>query len=399
MSYVNASKRETLRVVKTEGGGAKRYRVLHLATYTVPHVGGVEIHMHTLCKALSARFDVSEAGGGGRRFRSTRQILEGVPITQLATPLTLRSAPISPQIPLAIRASKADLVHLHMPNPFGAAAYLLSGHKGPLIVTWHFDVVRQRFLNELFKPLFKQVLSRALAVIATSPNIAKSSEMLQAFGDRVRVIPYGINHEPYVRLNSEAAALRQRYGPKIVLGVGRLVYYKGWPYLLSAMSEVDATLVIIGDGPMRQELGRHAQAQGIAHRVHFLGEKSNVIPFYQACDVFALSSIRGEAFGLVQLEAMAAGKPVVNTNLQSGVPFVSRHGESGFTVPPHDSKALVTAINALLDNEPLRTRYGHAGRRRVQQEFSVQAMRNATVKLYAEGLSDHSLSESSEASS
>jgi rhamnosyl/mannosyltransferase len=222
--------------------------------------------------------------------------------------------------------------------------------------------------------------------------------MLQAFGDRVRVIPYGINHEPYGRLDSEAAALRQRYGPKIVLGVGRLVYYKGWPYLLSAMSEVDATLLIIGDGPMRQELERQAHAQGIAHRVHFLGEKSNVIPFYQACDVFVLSSIRGEAFGLVQLEAMAAGKPVVNTNLQSGVPFVSRDGESGFSVPPHDSKALVNAINALLENEPLRTRYGHAGRRRVQQEFSVQAMRNATIKLYAEGLSDRTLSASSEAS-
>jgi glycosyltransferase involved in cell wall biosynthesis len=398
MRNVSANERPTLGIAKPTGIAAKRYRILHLATYAVPHVGGVEIHMHTLCKALSATFDVSEAGGGGARFRSTRQIIEGVPVTRLATPLTLRSATICPEIPLAIRSSKADLVHLHMPNPFGAAAYLLSGHKGPLIVTWHFDVVRQRLLNKMFKPLFSRVLSRALAVISTSPNLAKSSEMLQAFSDRIRIIPYGIDHEPYGRRDSKVAALRQLYGPKIVLGVGRLIYYKGWRYLISAMSKVDATLLIIGDGPLRQELEQQAQTLGIADRVHFLGELAHLIPFYQACDVFVLSSIRGEAFGLVQLEAMAAGKPVINTMLQSGVPFVSRHGESGYTVPPHDSKALAEAINALIDNEPLRERYGRAGRHRVQQEFSIRAMKNATIKLYAEGLSDNTLGVANEAS-
>jgi glycosyltransferase involved in cell wall biosynthesis len=391
MPYLNATEQETLRTANIARTPPKRYRVLHLATYAVPHVGGVEIHMHTLCKALAARFDVSEAGGGGPRFRSTRQILEGVPLTRLATPLTLRSATICPQIPLAIRASNPDLVHLHMPNPFGAAAFLLSGFKGPLVVTWHFDVVRQRALNRLFKPLFSKVLSRAMAVITTSPNLAKSSDMLQAFGDRVRVIPYGIDHEPYERRDSEATTLRQRFGPKIVLGVGRLVYYKGWEYLIKAMSEVDASLLIVGDGPLREELELQAKTQGISDRVHFVGERNHLIPFYQACDVFVLSSIRGEAFGLVQLEAMAAGKPVINTSLQSGVPFVSRDGESGCTVPPHDSKALATAINTLMANEPLRNRYGRAGRRRVQQEFSIQAMTNSIAKVYAEALSDDTL--------
>jgi rhamnosyl/mannosyltransferase len=387
------SEQKMLRIANIAGSAVKRYRVLHLATYAVPHVGGVEIHMHTLCKALAAKFDVSEAGGGGARFRSTRQVIEGVPVTHLATPLTLRSATICPQIPLAIRASNADLVHLHMPNPFGAAAYLLSGHKGPLIVTWHFDVVRQRLLNRLFTPLFNRVLSRAMAVIATSPNITQSSAMLQTFSDRVRVVPYGIDHEPYDRRDSEAATIRERYGPKkIILGVGRLVYYKGWRYLISAMSKVDASLLIVGDGPLRQELEHQVQTQGISDRVHFIGERAHLIPFYQACDVFVLSSIRGEAFGLVQLEAMAAGKPVINTMLESGVPFVSRNGESGCTVPPHDSQALAAAINGLLENPPLRDRYGHAGKRRVQQEFSVQAMKNATLKIYAEALSDDTIS-------
>jgi glycosyltransferase involved in cell wall biosynthesis len=391
MPYLNTSKRQTVRVVNIPGSATKRYRVMHLATYAVPHVGGVEIHMHTLCKALAAKFDVSEAGGGGPRFRSSRQFLEGVPVTRLATPFTLRSATICPQIPLAIRANNPDLIHLHMPNPFGAAALLLSGYKGPLIVTWHFDVVRQRALNKIITPLFNKVLGRAMAIITTSPNLAKSSEILQAFSNRVRVIPYGIDYEPYERRDAEAAAFRQRYGPRIVLGVGRLVYYKGWEYLISAMSEVDASLLIIGDGPLRQNLEHQARSQGISERVHFIGERHHLIPFYQASDVFVLSSIRGEAFGLVQLEAMASGKPVINTSLQSGVPFVSRDGESGCTVPPHDSKALATAINSLLADEPLRNRYGRAGKRRVQQEFSVQAMTKSIVKVYAEALSDNSL--------
>src|SRR5260370_33337904 len=106
------------------------------------------------------------------------------------------------------------------------------------------------------------------------------------------------------------------------------------------MSKVDASLLIVGDGLLRQELELQAKTQGIADRVHFIGERNHLIPFYQACDVFVLSSIRGEAFGLVQLEAMAAGKPVINTSLQSGGPFVSLDGESGSTVPTAYSKGL-----------------------------------------------------------
>jgi rhamnosyl/mannosyltransferase len=171
--------------------------------------------------------------------------------------------------------------------------------------------------------------------------------------------------------------------------VGRLVYYKGWQYLISAMSQVNAKLLIAGEGPLREELRRQVQAEGITDRVQFLGEKTppELIPFYQACDIFALSSVRGEAFGIVQLEAMAAGKPVVNTRLDSGVPFVSRDQESGFTVPPHDSNGLAQAINRLLEDEPLRLSYGREGRLRVQREFSVRQMTETMLKLYDEALS------------
>jgi glycosyltransferase involved in cell wall biosynthesis len=394
MKSLSVGNGQSLGRARTGEPAGRRYRVMHLATWAVPHVGGVEMHMHEICKALSEHLDVREAGGGGPRFRSVQHVIDGFPVTQLATPLTLRSATICPGIPLAIRSSRADLVHLHMPNPFGAAAYLLSGHRGPLIITWHFDVVRQRLMKKLFTPLFSRILNRASAVVATSPNIVLTSDMLRAFSDRVRVIPYGIDYELYNRRrDSEVSAIRQQYGPRIVLGVGRLIYYKGFQYLIGAMKEVNAKLLIAGEGPLREELEGQVQAEGTKDRVEFLGEKTpeQLIPFYQACDVFALSSVRGEAFGIVQLEAMAAGKPVVNTMLDSGVPFVSRDHESGYTVSPRDSKGLAEAINRLLEDEPLRLRYGREGRLRVQREFSVQAMTQATLKLYGEALSDTSL--------
>src|SRR6185503_13936130 len=120
---------------------------------------------------------------------------------------------------------------------------------------------------------------------------------------------------------------------------------KGFEYLVQAMEKVDGRLLIIGDGPLRESLMQQAKARGILDRVVFLGEISDISPYYHAADVFALASVaRSEAFGIVQLEAMACGKPVVNTNLDSGVPFVSLHGETGLTVPPQDPDALAFAL-------------------------------------------------------
>ena len=154
------------------------------------------------------------------------------------------------------------------------------------------------------------------------------------------------------------------------------------------MEKVDGRLLIIGDGPLRESLIQQAKARGIADRVVFLGEISDISAYYHAADVFALASVaRSEAFGIVQLEAMACGKPVVNTNLDSGVPFVSLHGETGLTVPPQDADALASAINLLLDRDDLRAQYGEAACRRAEQEFSLDCMVSRTLQLYEKVMS------------
>ena len=184
--------------------------------------------------------------------------------------------------------------------------------------------------------------------------------------------------------------LRKRFGQRTILSVGRLVYYKGIEFLVRAMTKVDARLVIIGDGPLRDKLEREAASNGITDRIIFLGEvDDNLVNYYHASDVFALPSCeRSEAFGIVQLEAMACGIPVVNTRIDTGVPYVSLDGVTGFTVAPRSSDEMAAALNRLLDNPDLRNGMGRAGRARVANEFGIAEMAAKTLDLYQSVLRD-----------
>jgi rhamnosyl/mannosyltransferase len=285
-----------------------------------------------------------------------------------------------------IRKSGADIIHLHLPNPTAVLAYLASGHRGRLVVTYHSDTVRQKFLGALFEPCLHAALRRSSAIIATSAAYQRTSSVLARYHSRCHVIPYGIALDQFERGDSAAVArLRQQYGDRLIISVGRLVYYKGFECLIQAMSRVQGKLLIIGDGPLRSKLENLATSLGLADRIVFLGEiqNGNVVPYYHAADVFALASVaRSEAFGIVQIEAMAAGIPVVNTQLDSGVPFVSLHEQTGLTVPPANPDALAIAINRLLDNPEWRRSLGVAARLRARRQFSLAAMTASTLALY-----------------
>lgn len=350
-------------------------------------MGGIETHLQVLCRELSKHVDVSVlvANDGPRDVLDEDR---GVKITRAGTRFNLSTAPVCPSLPKHIRRAGADILHLHHPNPAAVVAYLASGHRGPLVVTYHSDIVRQRVAGAAFGPVLRRALGRAAAVVATSPNYVESSPVLSAYRARCRVIPYGIPFEQFARADPAAVAdLRARYGRRTIISVGRLIYYKGFEHLIRAMTEVEGRLLVVGDGPLRGELEGLARRLGVAEKVTLLGEIQNrdVTPFYHASDVFALASTaRSEAFGIVQLEAMAAGLPVVNTRLESGVPFVSPDGVSGVTVPPEDPSALAAALNRLLDDAALRATYGAAGRRRVGEEFSAEVMAARTLELYRE---------------
>jgi rhamnosyl/mannosyltransferase len=363
----------------------RRLQVLHVGKYYPPHPGGMESHLEALCQELKPFVDV-EVLVASDASKTKEEVIDAVKVTRLATPLNFQAAPVCPQMVRKIRESQADVVHLHWPNPTAVLAYLASRHRGRLVFTYHSDIVRQKMLSRAFWPFLRHALKRAGAVIVASPNYRDSSKVLAGFRERCHVIPFGISPDYFQRVDgTEVAEIRQRYGPRIVLGVGRFVYYKGFEYLIRAMKGVDAHLLLIGNGPLREKLAREAVASGVSDKVNFLTKVKDVRPFYQAADVFVLPSIaRSEAFGIVQLEAMACGKPVVNTALDSGVPFVSPHGVSGLTVQPANPAALSEAINTLLDNPKLAAGYGQAGRRRIEQKFSLDVMARETVRVYDE---------------
>lgn len=364
-------------------------RVLQVGKFYPPYMGGIETHLYSLCGELRKNIDVSVLVANTSR-RQQEDIVDGVPITRAGTLFKLSAAPICPRMPRIIRDTAADLVHIHLPNPVALMSYLASRHPGKLVLTWHSDIVRQRFLGRALAPLLRRALSRSAACIATSPNYVDSSPTLREYRERCRVVPYGIPVERFNRPDPRSVReIRERYGPRLVAAVGRLIYYKGFEYLVRAMARVDARLLIIGDGPLRASLEQDVRAAGLGGRVSFLGEMQNdaVAPYYHAADVFALPSIaRSEAFGIVQLEAMACGTPVVNTRLESGVPFVSVDGVTGITVPPREPEPLAAALNLLLDQEHLRRRYGEAARRRVSSEFSLGKMIDGTLAVYREAL-------------
>jgi glycosyltransferase involved in cell wall biosynthesis len=373
-----------------------RLRILQVGKYYPPYMGGMETHLQALCNELQQVAGVEVVVANSKKA-TEREIVEGVSVTRAGTLFNFKSAPVCPDLTRLIRQSDADIIHMHLPNPTAILAYLRSGHKGRLIFTYHSDTVRQKVLGKVFEPIQRRAFDRCAAVICTSPNYLNTSTWLGQYQCKCHVIPYGIALDEFARADTDAVMrIRQEHGERIVISVGRLIYYKGFEYLIRAMRKVEGRLLIIGDGPLRSALEREAQACEVQHKVIFLGEIQNreTITYYHAADVFALASVaRSEAFGIVQIEAMACGKPVVNTNLDSGVPFVSLHNKTGITVPPEDPDALAAALNELLDNEALREKYGEAARWRAQEEFNLDKMVQRTLGLYDQVMSAPRLSQ------
>ena len=363
-----------------------RMKVLHVGKFYPPHMGGIETHVQVLCRELQKRIDVEVLVAS--ETRDDEELWDdGVKVTRVGTRFKLSGAPVCPGLAGKIRRANADIVHLHLPNPPAILSYLASGHRGLVVATYHSDIVRQQFLAKAFDPILRFFLRRCAYIIATSEKYVETSPVLSDYVDRCRVIPYGIPIEQFSAYDSsEIARIRKQYGSRLIISVGRLIYYKGFMHLVDAMSKVDGHLLIVGEGHLREELEGRARANQVAQKITFLGEIHNhdIVPYYQAADVFALASIaRSEAFGIVQLEAMACGKPVVNTNLDSGVPSVSLDGVTGLTVPPNDPLALAGAINRLLGDSELRQAYGRAARARVVEEFDQDVMLERMLGLYS----------------
>ncbi|KPL24121.1 MAG: glycosyl transferase family 1 [Anaerolineae bacterium SM23_84] len=361
-------------------------RILHIYKDYYPIVGGMENHIKMLSEALVQRGHQVTVLVTHPTSRTHIEEINGVYVIKAGRLATVASAPLSLALPIILRRQRPDIAHLHFPYPIGEVSQLLFGRASRTIITYHSDVVRQKGLLKLYRPLLWKALHKADGIIATSPKYIDTSPYLSRVREKCTVIPLGLELQRFLHVSeSQVEPIQEAYGSPLLLFVGRLRYYKGLEYLLAAMSEIPCKLLIVGSGPMEDEWRQLAESLRLSDKVVFLGQVTDddLPPYYHASDIFVLpASERSEAFGTVQVEAMASGLPVVCTELGTGTSFVNVHGQTGLVVPPADPPALAAAILKLLASEDLRRTMGRRGRERASREFSAQTMVDRTITLY-----------------
>jgi rhamnosyl/mannosyltransferase len=360
-----------------------RLTVVHAAKFYPPVHGGMETVIGDLCDGTAEEWDVRVVAANDRA-RTIEERRGFVHVIRAARFGSASSVPLCPTFATHLWRQRADCVVLHEPNPIAGSSLFLHIPAGRLIVWHHSDLLRPWWAPHTYGHVQRALYRQAECVIVSSPNLAADSALVQC-ARRVVVIPFGISLDRFRRTGDRQRSIAEKLAAAApsgsrVLFVGRFVYYKGVEVLIDAMARVAGTLFLIGEGPLEPALRARARERGIEDRVVFLGRvaERDLPAYYQASDVFVLPSVaKTEAFGVVQIEAMAAGVPVVSTNLPTGVPWVNQDGASGFVVPPGDVEALAGAIGRLLGDADLRVRLGRGGSARADQLFSRDRMIHA----------------------
>jgi len=368
--------------------------VCHLGKYYHPAPGGIESHVRTLAHAqaglgLSVQVHCVNHGDGPTTVEQDGP----VEVTRFRRVASLSKLDLCADLAKHLARSDADILHVHVPNPTMLIALLHARPRMPVVVTYHSDLIKQKVLGPIFRPIERLAYRMVRAILTTSPLYPHGSTFLRSYADRLHVVPHGITLQPYSNPSPEhqeqAARIRAKYasdGP-LWLCAGRHVYYKGFLNAIRALTRVRGHLIVVGNGPEQTRLKEEVRQLGLEQRVTFTGALDHyldLVPYYHAADAFWFpSNARSEAFGLVQVEAMASGCPVINAQIpHSGVEWVSQHEETGLTVPVNDPTALAAAANRLIHEPGLRDRLAVAARRRAAAEFDDRVMADRSLNVY-----------------
>lgn len=366
-------------------------RILQLTKYYPPQMGGIESATFDITEGLNTAgipCDVLCAHPGSKTVIEEHN---GYKIFRVGSVTTISATSIAPKMVslLAKLMNSYDILQVHFPNPMVALAIFLSRPKAKIIVHWHSDIIRQRKLYFFYQHLEQWVLRRADVIIGTSNSYIDASRALAPYKHKVVSVPLGISTDRFIWNDVSVANIKRKYKNKnIVFGLGRLVYYKGFEQLIQAAEFLnDDTIVLIGgEGELRDELQHLINERGVQNKVKLLGRVSDaeLASYYQACDVFCLPSTkRSEAFGVVQLEAMYFGKPIVATNIEgSGVNWVNQHGVTGINVAVSNPHELATALTTILCDKQLAKQYSEASKSRFNDLFTQEKMVNKLSEVY-----------------
>lgn len=363
-------------------------KVLHFfKTYYPDSMGGIEQVIFQLAEGCQAHGIESQV-----LYLSERGAARGEPV---ANHLTHRSKldlhvastgfSLSGLKDFAELASQADVIHYHFPWPYMDLVHFLSRLNKPTVVTYHSDIVKQKWLLKLYQPLMNRFLSSVDRVVASSPNYAAHSPVLTHFKDKVSIIPFGLDRATYPQPTEEKLAFwRARLGERFFLFVGALRYYKGLDYLLEAARINGLPVAIVGGGHLEHELKQRAQTLGLTN-VHFLGglpDEDKAALLQLCCGFVFPSHLRSEAFGISLLEAAMYGKPLIACEMGSGTTFINLADQTGLVVPPRDAPALAHAMQRLWDDPAMAQAMGAKALERYESVFTAPAMAAAYADLY-----------------
>lgn len=352
----------------------QKIKVTHITKFAKPHNGGIEsfIEMFNTCiKSENINIEVLSCSNSEKSSFDNN----GVSYNRAKYFFEFAANTISLDFLWKLSKIKTDIIIYHMPFIFAVIAHFIAKPKyKKMIVCYHSDIIGYDKVMKPFWAIYNKFLKAADVIHVQSPQMLDNS-MVKNYKEKAIVIPYLIDTE--VSFNKENVQLiREKYkNKKILFALGRHVKYKGFEYLLEAMKFVDdAVLLLGGTGPLTESFKEFISKNNLQNKIKLLGkiENKELDDYYEACDIFVLPSIlKSETFAVVQLEAMKHGKPVINTNLNTGVNYVSIDGETGLTVEPKDVEQLAYAINKLLHNALLRTNLGINAQRRTKQTFNI----------------------------
>ena len=368
-------------------------RVLHLfKTYLPETIGGIEQAIFQACQSGIAHGIESQVLTLSARPEPRELRVADHQVHRAKLDIQLASTGFSFGLLRRFKAlaAEADVFNYHFPWPFMDVLHFAAQIRKPTVVTYHSDIIRQKHLLKLYRPLMQRFLGSVDRIVAASPNYLQTSEVLARYRDKTTVIPYGLDKVAYPLASpARSAHWRRRFGSRFFLFVGVMRYYKGLHILLEAVRGTGYPVVIVGAGPLELELRAQAQALGLDH-VHFVGRlgDEDKVALLQLCSTLVFPShLRSEAFGISLLEGAMFGKAMISSEIGTGTSYINQHNHTGLVVPPGDPLALREAMRTLWNNPGLAVQMGRRAEQRYRQLFTAERMGRQMAALYRELLS------------
>lgn len=375
-------------------------KILQFGRYYPPPFGGIQNVIFEIRSGLIENCIRCDALCSNDRFKHTVESDNEDVVIRTKSFGKIFSTSITPHMIYHLNKIKSeyDIIHVHFPDPIAALALYITRPRSKIVIHWHSDVVKQKHLLKFYEPLQNWVIRRADLIIGSTKNHIRCSDQFQLMGNKSKIIPYPFDLKGKLGVVDYDLVdiLKKKYvNKKIILSIGRLVYYKGFQILIDAANYLtdDYVIIIGGSGHLKNNLQNQIDKSNLQNKVILVGSISqqDLPSYYELCDIFCLPSThRSEMFGIVQLEAMFFGKPVISTKIErSGVCCVNINGNTGICVSPGNSKEISDAVFTLMENSKKYTEFSNNAKTRITEVYDKTIIMKKLITAYSELIEKH----------